>query len=109
MSELSVGLRLGTAPNGDESRTPASRTAGSFEPGNLEWERYREVTQRQNYFYEVGLRCASTRTGEHRSTSGPVLTWRERQQWLRATAKAICLRVSPGSSTLRPEPPQLLQ
>ena len=58
----------------------------------------RRVTENSNHFCEVELRRASTRTGEHRSTSDPVLTWRERQQWSRATAKAICLRVSPVTS-----------
>jgi hypothetical protein len=47
----------------------------------------RRVTESSNHFCEVELRRASTRTGEHRSTTDPVLTWRERQQWLRATPK----------------------
>src|SRR3974390_248223 len=99
MSELSTGLCFRTAPHGEKSQTLGRGIAAPLLSRKLRSRGLlRRVTESSNHFCEVELRRASTRTGEHRSTSDPVLTWRERQQWSRATGKAICLRVSPVTS-----------
>src|ERR1700733_4117090 len=93
---LSLEFFFQAAPHRGKSQT----LGGGWSPssGARIWWYLGSLSESQSFFCGVELRCASTRTGEHRWTRNPVPALRERQRQFLTAATPICRRVPQVSS-----------